>query len=223
MKQLYDQIAAFARQHGATRLVLFGSRARGDHTPTSDIDLAVYGMPLAQQAVFWNTLEELPTLLKIDVVHMQPHTDAALCANIQHEGVTLMDKYHDKLEKLCKAVARLAESVAEYDQTHSDSVRDGAIQRFEFCTELTWKTLRERLLDVGYVDINAPKTVLRTAFSAGLLQEESLWLSLIADRNLTSHLYDEAVATQIYHRIAQSYLPALQSLADKLNHDSDII
>ena len=29
MEELYNQLAALARQHGARRLVLFGSRARG--------------------------------------------------------------------------------------------------------------------------------------------------------------------------------------------------
>ena len=31
MQRLYSQLAALARQYGARRLVLFGSRARGDN------------------------------------------------------------------------------------------------------------------------------------------------------------------------------------------------
>ena len=45
MEELYNQLAALAKRYGAKRLVLFGSRARGDNRPNSDIDLAVYGMP----------------------------------------------------------------------------------------------------------------------------------------------------------------------------------
>ena len=41
MEELYKQLAALARQHGARRLVLFGSRARGDNRYNSDVDLAV--------------------------------------------------------------------------------------------------------------------------------------------------------------------------------------
>ena len=44
MEELYKQLAALARQHGARRLVLFGSRARGDNRYNSDVDLGVYGM-----------------------------------------------------------------------------------------------------------------------------------------------------------------------------------
>ena len=42
---LYAKLAALARKYGARRLVLYGSRARGDNRYNSDIDLAVYGMP----------------------------------------------------------------------------------------------------------------------------------------------------------------------------------
>ena len=45
LSALYQRLAALAAQYGAQKLVLFDSRARGDHTPRSDIDLAVYDMP----------------------------------------------------------------------------------------------------------------------------------------------------------------------------------
>ena len=49
---LYHQLADLAAKYGAQKLVLFGSRARGDNTPRSDIDLAVYGMPKQNQSLF---------------------------------------------------------------------------------------------------------------------------------------------------------------------------
>lgn len=70
MEELYSQLAALARRYGAKRLVLFGSRARGDNRYNSDIDLAVYGMPEGSRSNFWMDCEDLPTLLKFDIV---PH------------------------------------------------------------------------------------------------------------------------------------------------------
>ena len=49
-----------------------------------------------------------------------------------------MSDFQTKADNYKKAVNRLEESIKEYDETHSDSVRDGAIQRFEFCIELAW-------------------------------------------------------------------------------------
>ncbi|MDY3905207.1 MAG: nucleotidyltransferase domain-containing protein [Lawsonibacter sp.] len=86
---LAPQLAALARRHGAQRLVLFGSRARGDNRERSDIDLAVYGMPQANQSDFWLDAEELPTLLKLDIVHIIPGMDPNFLRNIEKDGVTI--------------------------------------------------------------------------------------------------------------------------------------
>lgn len=86
---LTAQLASLARTHGASRLVLFGSRARGDHRERSDIDLAVYGMPDSQRADFWLDAEELPTLLKFDIVHVSPGMDQKFLSNIEKDGVIL--------------------------------------------------------------------------------------------------------------------------------------
>ena len=40
MEPLYTQLARLARQHGARRLVLFGSRAPGDCGPPRGLGLA---------------------------------------------------------------------------------------------------------------------------------------------------------------------------------------
>ena len=89
MELLYQQLAALARQYGAQRLVLFGSRARGDNRYNSDIDLAVYGMPQENQGSFWMDCEDLPTLLKFDIVHIHEGMNPAFLQNIEKDGVTL--------------------------------------------------------------------------------------------------------------------------------------
>lgn len=89
MQEIYSQLAELASKYGARRLVLFGSRARGDHRYNSDIDLAVYGMPQENRARFWLDAEELPTLLKLDIVHIEPGMDPAFLKNIERDGVTL--------------------------------------------------------------------------------------------------------------------------------------
>lgn len=89
---LSSDVSALAQRHGAQRLVLFGSRARGDNTPRSDVDLAVYGMPQENRAAFWLEAEELPTLLKLDIVYVEPDMDEAFLRNIERDGVTLYAK-----------------------------------------------------------------------------------------------------------------------------------
>ncbi len=214
--KIYEKIINLAQIYGATRLVLFGSRARNDNRENSDIDIAVFGMTYENRGKFWLEVEELETLLDIDIVHISSTTDKALLINIEKDGKVLMDKFTDKLSKLENAICRLNEAVAEYNNTNSDAVRDGAIQRFEFCTELAWKTIREKLLDEGVTDINSPKAVLRKAFANSIIKDEEQWINLIADRNSTSHIYDEEVAILIYKNIENSYLKLFDELIETL-------
>lgn len=206
MEQLYSQLAALARRYGAKRLVLFGSRARGDNRNNSDIDLAVYGMPEDSRAAFWMECEELPTLLKFDIVHIAADMNPAFLANIEKDGVELMDKLHEKYAYFTDAVARLREALDDYGKMPLDSIRDGVIQRFEFCTELAWKTMREYLIDQGYTELNSPKAVVKQAFAFGMIQDQAAWIALLNDRNLTSHVYDESTAKLIFNRIEQQHL-----------------
>ncbi len=89
MDQLYHQLARLAQQYQARRLVLFGSRSRGDNHERSDIDLAVYGMPEQNRGAFWLEAEELPTLLKLDIVYVSPDMNPVFLHEIEKDGVTL--------------------------------------------------------------------------------------------------------------------------------------
>ena len=65
---LLDEIRALAEKHGAERVILFGSRARGDFKRASDIDLAASGGNIPAFAV--DVDEETFTLLRFDVVDL---------------------------------------------------------------------------------------------------------------------------------------------------------
>ena len=88
-ERISREISTFARKHSVQKVVLFGSRARGDNKERSDIDLAVYGMPQKERATFWLDAEDLPTLLKLDIVHILPGMDPKFLKNIEKDGVTL--------------------------------------------------------------------------------------------------------------------------------------
>lgn len=92
IESILRQAAVLGQKYGARRLVLFGSRARGDFKERSDIDLAVWGMPERSRGMFWAELEELPTLLKFDICHISALTDKAFLENIEKEGLTLYEE-----------------------------------------------------------------------------------------------------------------------------------
>ncbi|MBE9541250.1 MAG: nucleotidyltransferase substrate binding protein [Proteobacteria bacterium] len=81
---------------------------------------------------------------------------------------------------------------------------DGTIQRFEFTFELGWKTLKTFLEDQGIV-CYSPKNCLKEAFKMEWIDNEDDWLSLLKARNMTSHVYSEEMATEIYKTIKNNH------------------
>ena len=90
MEELYKQLAALARQHGARRLVLFGSRARGDNRYNSDIDLAVKDGNITGFTL--DVKDTTSTLLDFDIVDLGKQIDEKLLLSIKKEGIVLYEK-----------------------------------------------------------------------------------------------------------------------------------
>lgn len=109
-----------------------------------------------------------------------------------------------------KALARLAEAAGQ-DAAGNDIIVDGTIQRFEFTFELGWKLVKSFL---GYqgIECRSPRACIKEAFQFGLVQDGDQWISMLEDRNRTSHLYDEQEARSIYEAIRTIYLPLLARL-----------
>ncbi|KLU61965.1 nucleotidyltransferase substrate binding protein like protein [Peptococcaceae bacterium CEB3] len=113
------------------------------------------------------------------------------------------------------ACDRLKEGIAQYDGV-SALLRDGLIQRFEFTFELAWKALKAVFENEGLIGLHSPKSVLREAFAAGLIDDEELWLAMLDDRNATVHIYNEQRAIEISQHILEKYAGPLGDLAEKL-------
>ena len=216
MCAIYQKIAALGKKFHTDKIVLFGSRARNDHRERSDIDIAVYGLSENLRVAFRSAIEELPTLLDFDIAFIDESTDAALISNIEKDGIILMSKMQEKYSKFISATDRLCAAIEDYDKYQLDTIRDGVIQRFEFCTELAWKTLREYLIEQGYTEVNSPKSVMKTAFADGILNDEQGWLDILESRNLTSHVYDEATAEKIFSNIKNTYVDLFKQLIDNI-------
>jgi nucleotidyltransferase substrate binding protein (TIGR01987 family) len=112
------------------------------------------------------------------------------------------DTLQDSLDSLGSALNRFGEALARPDP--DDIVMDGTIQRFEFTFELFWKTLRRFLQQEG-IDTASPKNTFKHAYRRGLLDREQLWIDMLKDRNLSSHVYNAETARQIFARLPSHY------------------
>jgi nucleotidyltransferase substrate binding protein (TIGR01987 family) len=104
-------------------------------------------------------------------------------------------------------------------QIDNDIVYDGAIQRFEFTFELSWKVMKMYLEYVGISELRSPRSTIREAYTYGLIENGEQWIDMMIDRNKTSHLYDEDEAKLIYKKVKTTYNPLLMDLSNKLEEE----
>lgn len=216
MDKVIENIKSIALKYPAVnKVLLFGSRARGDHNEKSDYDIAVVapGLNASDKVYLTEQINQMNTLHKIDLVIIEDfNKNSAFYENIKKDGIVLMDKFTNKAANYKSALVRLHESIEKYENSLDLVVRDGVIQRFEFTTELAWKTIREYLLTQQVTGINTPRAVLTEAFTIDLIADEEGWLQIMQDRNVTSHVYDEDDVHLIYNRIAQKHIVLFDDL-----------
>lgn len=117
-----------------------------------------------------------------------------------------------------KALQTLDEaSVLAQTRELSKLEQQGLIQSFEFTHELAWNVFKDYLSDKGISGLIGSKDASRSAFKNGLIAEGEDWMSMIADRNLTSHTYDQETAQAIAAHILERYYPAFKSMAAKFS------
>lgn len=113
------------------------------------------------------------------------------------------------------ALKKLSQFCSQYDG--SEIQRAGIIQAFEFTYEQCWKAIQKRAGTEG-VSVASPKKAFEWAFQNGwiLPTEEANWLQMLADRNLTSHTYREAMALQVAEKVMSTYLGLFENLLQKV-------
>ncbi|MGN1085236.1 MAG: nucleotidyltransferase family protein [Lachnospiraceae bacterium] len=89
-ENIISEIIALARKYQMEKVILFGSRARGDYTRISDIDLAVLGGDIVSFSIAVE--EEVSTLLTFDVVDLSSKIAEGLLDSIRKEGIVLYEK-----------------------------------------------------------------------------------------------------------------------------------
>lgn len=88
--QVQTEICQLAEKNHLNKVILFGSRARGDFWRASDIDLAVSGGDITRFTL--DVEEKTSTLLFFDVVNLDKHVSPKLLESIQKEGLVLYEK-----------------------------------------------------------------------------------------------------------------------------------
>ncbi|MBO4395602.1 MAG: nucleotidyltransferase domain-containing protein [Eubacterium sp.] len=88
--KVINEISELAFKYNINRVILFGSRARGDFWRASDIDLAVSGGNITSFSL--DVEDFTSTLLMYDVVDLDRHASDELGEEIRRDGKLLYEK-----------------------------------------------------------------------------------------------------------------------------------
>lgn len=120
-------------------------------------------------------------------------------------------RWEERILDLNNAINRLEEAIEDSKKIELSTLKDGVIQRFEFTVELSWKALKNYLNSEGIDTAITPKSSVREAFKIEIIENVNTWIEMLDDRNLTSHIYNQLIADEIYERIVNQYYKELKN------------
>jgi nucleotidyltransferase substrate binding protein (TIGR01987 family) len=130
-------------------------------------------------------------------------------------------RWQQRLTNFERALRLLREAMAEGPEALNQLEKEGVIQRFEYCFELAWKTMKDYMEASGIVfDVVMPRQVIKDAFAAKVLNDGATWIAMLDHRNLLSHTYNPVVFEQAVAAIHQRYLPQLEQLHTFLQQEA---
>lgn len=204
---------------------LFGSRARGDYKPVSDVDLAIASTEnLVTPLQLDFDQSQLPFTFDLIDYRRQPNQklkdaidrEGKLLWAVDDKGEWMMTKeqlllkwedYHKALHRLEIALTKTLDE--------DDLYLDATIQRFEFTFELAWK-LMKAVLEYKGIEATSPRSSIREAWKQHIIGDAEKWLDMQVKRNLSSLTYNEEAAQDIYRHIKEDYISLLQDLDQEI-------
>ena len=100
--------------------------------------------------------------------------------------------------------------------------RTAAIKNFELTFELSWKAMK-RLLEFREGEtLPSTTSVIKKAFSYGLITNENNWLSIIQLRNKAVHTYGEILAISVFEELPNTVI-AFEECLQNMKADLGII
>ena len=132
-------IAEIAANERVERAVLFGSRATGTNTVSSDVDIALFGdrLTLTDQARLSGALDEIPMAQSVDLLLYDSIRDGTLLEHILTHGVQWYARADPPrrvpLRNLCEAIVDCPHSTPAWTPDgvvvlRSKNIRDGRLE-----------------------------------------------------------------------------------------------
>ena len=111
--------------------------------------------------------------------------------------------------------------IYDYSEPYGNVELTGLVGLFEVCFEQSWKAMKEILEANGFSEgrTGSPKQILKTAYSAGMIEDEDMWLDALVSRNNVAHAYNKDIALEIVRNTKDRYFKLFETLVVNLKED----
>lgn len=118
-----------------------------------------------------------------------------------------------KYENYCNAFQNLKD-IYDYNEPYTNVEMSGLVALYEICFEQAWKAMKEILEQQGFAEerTGSPKIVLKTAFAAGMIKDEELWMAALNARNNVAHSYNKEIAMEIINQTKTKFYQMFELL-----------
>ena len=125
-----------------------------------------------------------------------------------------MQRFNNKFINFQKAFLNLQE--VKFMQVNnykfSNLEKEGIIQRFEIIIELSWKVIKEFLLEHGAIIAKSPKETILKAFEVDIINDKNAWITSLNFRNISSNTYDENLLDESVNFILNDFYNIVENL-----------
>lgn len=107
---------------------------------------------------------------------------------------------------------------ADREDLENEFIVSGIIQEFFLQFELGLKVFKKLLRYEGkaVAATGSPRAIIKAAFSVYDFLDETVWLSMLKDRNDVTHIYNEEATKQLVETILKEYIPAFQRMREEI-------
>jgi len=219
IKEVIKIILKYAKPE---RIYLYGSQANGEADSTSDIDIAYDDKNFRDNYLIKEETDKLETLIKIDIQNIAK-SDERFRNRVKSTGKVLYSatkklRAEDGLYNFSQALDRFINVVDREQKFKEDGFEDVyldlVVKRFEFTYEMSWKALKRYLNFLG-IEATNPRNVFKEAYAQSIISDENIWLDMIEQRNISSHIYDELEIREILDK-KEKYKEAFVTLRDNI-------
>ncbi len=110
--------------------------------------------------------------------------------------------------------------IYKYEEPYDNVVLTGLVGLYEITFEQSWKMMKEILENHGYEEgaTGSPKIILKTAYKAGMIKNEELWLRALQARNNVTHSYNQKIALGIVSEAKNEFYKMFSELKEEVEN-----